>query len=64
MEQPPSVENQAALDLFEQLKQMTVNFLLLDAIKEAPVYTKAIKEACTKYLGRKNKDPKNIHVLG
>ena len=43
---------------------MTVKFLLLDVIKEVPIYTKAIKDAYTKNLGRKKKDPKTIHVLG
>ena len=43
---------------------MTVKIPLLDAIKEVPIYTKAIKEACIKTLGQKKKDPKTIHVLG
>ena len=43
---------------------MIVKFFLLDAIKEVPIYTKAIKEACIKTLGRKKKDPKTIRVLG
>ena len=42
---------------------MTVKILLLDAIKEVLVYTKAIKESCTKNLARK-KDPNTIYVLG
>jgi hypothetical protein len=42
------VENQAMLDLLEQLKQITVKISSLDALKEVPVYTKAIKEACIK----------------
>ena len=56
MEQNLLVENQATLDFLEQLKQKIVNILLLDAIKEVPVYTKAIKEAYTKYPSRKKKD--------
>ena len=43
---------------------MTVKIPLLDAIKEVPIYTKAIKEACIKTPGRKKRDPKTIHVLG
>lgn len=43
---------------------MMVKIPLLDAIKEVPIYSKAIKEASVKNLGRKKKDPKTIHVLG
>ena len=43
---------------------MTIKIPLLDAIKEVPIYKKAIKEACIKTPGRKKKDPKTIHVLG
>ena len=43
---------------------MTVQIPLLDAIKEVPIYTKAIKEACIKKLQRKKKDLKTIHFLG
>ena len=43
---------------------MIVKILLLDAIKEVPIYTKALKEACIKTLGRKKKDQKTIYVLG
>ena len=63
-EQALSIETQATLDFLEQLKKMTIKISLLDAIKEVPVYTKAIKEACSKNLGRKKKDPKTTHVLG
>ena len=42
---------------------MIVKIPLLDAIKEVPIYTKAIKEAYTKNTSRK-KDPKTIHFLG
>ena len=57
-------ENQVALDFLDQLKQMTVKIPFLDAIKEVPIYSKAIKEVYVKTLGRKKKDPKTIHVLG
>ena len=63
IEQALSVETQATLDFLEQLKKMTIKIPLLDAIKEVPIYTKAIKEAYTKNLGRR-KDLKTIHVLG
>ena len=56
-------ENQVALDFIDQLKKMTVKILLLDAIKEVPIYSKAIKEACVKNPRRKKKYLKTIHVL-
>ncbi len=43
---------------------MMVKVPFLDVIKEVPIYSKAIREACVKKLGRKKKDPKTIHVLG
>lgn len=42
---------------------MMTKIPLLDAIKEVPIYSKAIREACVKKPGRKKKDPKTIHVL-
>lgn len=43
---------------------MIVQIPLLDGLKEVPIYTKAIKEACIKQPGRKKKDPDTVHVLG
>ena len=43
---------------------MTVQIPLLDALKEIPIYNKALKEACLKKSRRKKKDPPTIHVLG
>lgn len=60
----PPKENLVVIDLIDQLKKMTVHIPLLDALKEIPVYTKAIKEACIKQPRRKKKDPNTIHVLG
>ena len=57
-------ENQVALDLLDQLKKMMVKISFLDAIKEALMYSKAIKEVYIKNQGRKKKYPKTIHVLG
>ena len=62
VKQPPSVENQAILDLLEQLKKMIVKILLLDAIKEVPIYTKAIKEACIKTPRRKKKRTRKLSM--
>ena len=48
----------------DQIKKMIVKIPLLDALKEVPIYNKAIKEACIKKTRRKKKDPASIHVLG
>jgi uncharacterized protein YydD (DUF2326 family) len=63
VEQGQPIANQAVTNFLNQLKQMTVKIPLLDAIKQLPIYTKAIKEACIKKKGRKKKDPKTIHFL-
>ena len=57
------MENHAVIAFLNQLKQMIVKIPLLNVIKDVPTYIKAIKEACIKQLGKKKKDPKNIHVL-
>ena len=36
----------------------------MQAIKDIPIYTKAIKELCLNKTGRQKKDPPTIHVLG
>ena len=43
---------------------MTIQIPLLDALKEIPLYNKALKEACIKQSKRKKIDPPIIHVLG
>lgn len=43
---------------------MHVQILLFQAIKDVPIYGKAIYEACLKNLGRKKKDPTTIHIVG
>ena len=43
---------------------MHIQIPLFQAIKDIPLYGKAIKEACLKKLGKKKKDPQTIHVVG
>ena len=43
---------------------MCVKIPLLQAIKDVPIYTKAIRDLCIKKPGRKHKDPPTIHLVG
>lgn len=43
---------------------MTVQIPLMDDIKEVPKYTKEIREACIKQLGRKRNNPQIFHLMG
>jgi hypothetical protein len=47
-----------------ELKNICVNIPLLQAIKDIPIYNKVVKELCIKKLGRKQKDPPTIHLIG
>jgi len=60
----PSKPNLVAIDLLDQLKQMTIQISLLDALKEIPLYNKTLKEVCTKKSARNKKDPPTVHMLG
>ena len=51
-------------DILNELKNVCVNIPLLQAIKDIPIYSKVIKELCIKHLGKKQKDPLTIHVIG
>lgn len=62
MEQGQPIENHTIIDLLNQLKKMTLQIPLLDAIKEVPTYTKVIKEACIKKIGRRIQT--KIHFVG
>ena len=43
---------------------MHVQIPLLQAIKDVPIYGKAIREACLEKYGRKKKDPTIFYVVG
>lgn len=51
-------------DLIGQMKHICVKSSLFQAIKDVPIYSNVIKEACLKKPGRKKKDPQTIHVMG
>ena len=42
---------------------MYVWILLLQAIKEVPIYAKTMRDLCVKIHGRKLKDPATIYVM-
>eukprot|EP00253_Pinus_taeda_P030943 PITA_30943 len=51
-------------DVLDELKNVYIKILLLQAIKDISIYTKAIKELCLKKPTRKRVDPQTIHVIG
>jgi len=51
-------------DVLDELKNVYIKIPLLQAIKDIPIYTKAIKYMCLKKPARKRIDPQTIHVLG
>eukprot|EP00253_Pinus_taeda_P005007 PITA_05007 len=51
-------------DVSDELKNVYIKIPLLQAIKDIPIYTKAIKELCLKKPTRKRVDPQTIHVIG
>ena len=58
---PMSIPQFGVLD---ELKNVYIKIPLLQAIKDIPIYTKAIKELCLKKPTRKRVDPQTIHVIG
>ena len=48
-------------DVLNELTNVCVKIPLLQAIKDIPIYTKAVKELC---LNKRRKDPSKIHVVG
>ena len=51
-------------NILNELKNICIKIPLLQAIKYIPIYSKGIKEICIKHLGKKQKDPLKIHVIG
>jgi hypothetical protein len=51
-------------DVLDELKNVYIKIPLLQAIKDIPIYTKAMKDICLKKLARKRIDPQTIHVIG
>eukprot|EP00253_Pinus_taeda_P035643 PITA_35643 len=50
-------------DVLDELKNVYIRIPLLQAIKDIPIYTKAIKELCLKKPTRKTVYPQTIHVI-
>ena len=51
-------------DIMNELKNICVKIPLLQDIKDIPIYNKVLKELCIKCLGKKQKYPLTIHVIG
>ena len=51
-------------DIFDQLKNIHVQIPLFQAIKDVPIYGKAIREICLKNPRIKKNDPTIVHVVG
>jgi hypothetical protein len=51
-------------DVLDELKNVYIKIPLLQAIKDIPIYTKAIKELCLKKPTKKRFDSQTIHVIG
>jgi hypothetical protein len=41
-----------------------VKIPLFQAIKDVPIYVKVVRELCLRKLGRKEKDPETVHIIG
>jgi len=55
---------QPEFDILNELKNICVKILLLQSIKDIPIYSKVVKELCIKKPGRKQKDPPTLHLVG
>ena len=64
IQKKPKQTKEQPFDIVDQLKNIHVQIPLFQAIKDIPVYGKAIREACLKKPGRKKKDPTTVHVVG
>jgi hypothetical protein len=51
-------------DVLDELKNVYVKIPLLQAIKDIPIYTKEIKELCSKKINKIRKGPRTIHAIG
>ncbi|XP_059066774.1 uncharacterized protein LOC131857973 [Cryptomeria japonica] len=61
--QPKSVL-EPTFDFLGQLKKVSIKIPLCQAINDVTMYSKVIREACLKKLGRKKKDLAIVHVMG
>ncbi|XP_059078054.1 uncharacterized protein LOC131876629 [Cryptomeria japonica] len=62
--EPTKQKEEPIFDIVDQLKNVCIKIPLFQAIKDVPIYGKAIKESFLKKPGRKKKDPPIVHVVG
>ena len=55
---------QPEFDILNELRNVCVKIPLLQAIKDVPIYTKAIRDLFIKKPSRKRRDPPTIHLVG
>jgi len=55
---------QPEFDILNELRNVCVKIPLLQAIKDVPIYTKAVRDLCIKKPGRKRKEPSTVHLVG
>ena len=53
-----------SFNLLGELQNLHVNIPLLQAIRDAPIYAKTVRDLCIKNPGRKPRDPLTVHVVG
>jgi hypothetical protein len=51
-------------DILNELKYICVKIPFLQSINDIPIYGKVVKKLCIKKLGRKQKDPPIVHLVG
>ena len=55
---------QSEFDLLRELRNVSVNIPLVQAIREIPIYSIYVIDFCLKKPGRKRKDPPTVCVIG
>ena len=63
IQKKPKQTEEHPFDIVDQLKNIHVQIPLFQAIKDVPIYGKAIREAYLKKPRRKKKDPTTVHVV-
>lgn len=64
MERSLNLTANPKFDLMDELNNVCVKILLLQELKDIPIYAKVVKDLCTRNPGKKKQDPKIIHVIG
>jgi hypothetical protein len=58
MPEPPT------FNLLGELQNLYVKILLLQALRDVPIYARTMRDICVKNPSRKTKDPLTVHVMG